>query len=250
MLATQRFLVSPLFQSLGLQHGFSTRCGGVSPTPWDSLNTSSSVGDSPENVAHNIALLAQDAGFSPAQLCQLHQVHGNQVLVVEKPETSRPEADAMITDQPLVLGIRTADCVPILMADGKGRVAAIHAGWRGTLANIAGKALAVLRERGSASVHLHIAIGPAIGPCCFEVSADIAQPFAGISEKLVRQVDETHYKVDLWQANRILLEQEGIPPSHIEILPLCTFCHPNLFFSHRRDQGKMGHQMAFIRGGL
>ena len=134
-----RLYVSPLLGELGVRHGFTTRLGGVSTGRFESLNLGRTWGDEPACADHNLNLVAADVGFAVAQLCQVIQVHGRAVLPLTAPERRQREADGMVTASDLVLGVLSADCVSILLADGEGRVAAVHAGWRGTVAGVASR---------------------------------------------------------------------------------------------------------------
>jgi YfiH family protein len=138
-----------------------------------------------------------------------------------------------------------ADCVPVLLADPEtGAVAAVHAGWRGTLARAAAEGVRALRrEAGAAPERLLAAVGPSIGPCCYEVSPELAARFRAELGPVVRE--DGGVRLDLWAANRRVLEEAGLPAARIEVLGLCTACDGR-FFSHRRDAGRTGRQVAFI----
>lgn len=242
-------LRSSLLSFMGVTHGFTTRQGGVSSGPFESLNLHEKLGDDPECVRKNQVFLAKRASFPLSSLCQVVQVHGNRAVWLSQPEKNQQEADAMVTNVPLTLSVKYADCVPILLADGQGTVAAIHAGWRGTVKNVVREAIVLLQERGVSVQDIRVAIGPSIGPCCFEVDADVAAQFTEISTDCVLQHSSSRYRVDLWKANRILLEREGVLSPNIDVNPPCTACHPALFFSHRRDGVPSGRHLAFITGG-
>lgn len=248
--ATPRLLVSPGLSALGVAHGFSTRLGGVSEGRYATLNLGSAWGDRPECVEENLALVGQDLGFATAALCLAVQVHGTEVAAVHAPERRARSADGLATAQRLAVGVLTADCVPILLADGEGRVAAVHAGWRGTVSDIAGRAVDALVALGARRERLHAALGPSIGPCCFEVKDDVAGPFARLSPSLVARRPDGRSFVDLWQANRMLLEAAGFVPAQIESTPPCTHCDARRFFSFRRDGAGIGQHMAVIVGGM
>ncbi|MGZ3428856.1 MAG: polyphenol oxidase family protein, partial [Polyangia bacterium] len=163
----------------GLRHGFSTRRGGVSTGRYATLNVGGKWGDDPEHVAHNRRRLAAAGGFDLSRLYTARQVHGARVaLVVEGtlPErVAETEADVVVTAQPgAVVGVYTADCVPILVADDEGRVAAAHAGWRGTVAGVAAAAVEALVSIGARRERLRAALGPSICARCFEVGDEVA----------------------------------------------------------------------------
>ena len=248
------FLTSPL---LPFRHGFSTRAGGASEGPYASLNLGFAVGDIRERVEENFRRLAQAAGIPASAFVTASQVHGDRVLKAEEPPAGdfpRPpqaEADALWTDRSgVAVGVKTADCVPILIGDpDTGRVAAVHSGWRGTELGIAARAVEVLAAEGSPPARLLAAIGPAIRACCYEVSEDLAARFArALGEEVVaRAFPKPH--LDLPAAVRRTLEQSGVHAEHIDLLPCCTACDAERFFSHRRDRGVSGRHLSFVVGG-
>jgi YfiH family protein len=226
-------------------HGFSTRRGGTSPAPWDSLNLGGAVGDDPARVAANWRLLEASTGLAFARV---RQVHGARVVDAPGPTPPCEEADAVISRRAGVAAcVAVADCVPVLLADpATGAVAAVHAGWRGTVDRAVAAAVGALAAAGSRPQRLLAAIGPSIGPCCYEVSADLARRFeeafgAGVVD---RRRPTPH--LDLWEANVRALGAAGVPPDRIERLGRCTACEARLFFSHRRDAGATGRQVAWI----
>ncbi|MGV3623982.1 MAG: peptidoglycan editing factor PgeF, partial [Archangium sp.] len=222
--------------SLTVPHGFPTRAGGVSLAPFDSLNTSRVVGDQNEHVAENLRRLAEAAKVGADQLFSVSQVHGD--AVVEAPGvTSRTEADALWTQTPgTAVGVRTADCVPILLEDPRsGRVAAVHAGWRGVIAEIVGRTLEVWLGQGTRPVDVRAAIGPCIQRCCFEVDGDLPSRFASAfgPEVVLPIAGKEKRHLDLPLAVGKTLRRLGVPDAHVVTLPQCTFCDSR-FFSHRR----------------
>lgn len=225
-------------------HGFTTRAGGVSPAPWDALNLGGAVGDAPERVAENWRRLEAATGLGFARV---RQVHGARAVVADGPGLLAEEADAVISRRPGVAAcVSVADCVPLLLADPDGgAVAAVHAGWRGTIARAAAEGVAALAREGADPGRLLAVIGPSIGPCCYEVSAELAARFrAELGPVITGEAGRPH--LDLWEANRRVLEAAGIRPERVELLGRCTACEADLFFSHRRDAGRTGRQMAFI----
>ncbi len=225
-------------------HGFTTRPGGVSPAPWDSLNLGGAVGDAAERVAENWRRLESATGLGFARV---RQVHGARVVRADAPCAPAEEADAVVSLRPGVAAcVSVADCVPVLIADPEsGAVAAAHCGWRGTLARAAAEGVrALAREAGAPPDRLLAAIGPSIGPCCYEVSADLAERFRAELGPVVR--GDGAPRLDLWAANRRVLEEAGLRPERIDVLGRCSACERDLFFSHRRDAGRTGRQMAFI----
>lgn len=185
------------------------------------------------------------------QLVTPRQVHSDRVLVVPPDAVTGPaarlgEADALVSEhQHLVAGVRTADCLPILLVDAIGRrVGAIHAGWRGTVAGISPKTISAMCQFGSRPRDIWAAIGPGIGPCCFEVGPEVATRFTTVFPER-RDLDrKTH--LDLAEANRRQLLAAGIPDSQIELSGLCTVCRPEEFYSFRRDKEQAGRMLSAI----
>ncbi|HUF38289.1 MAG TPA: peptidoglycan editing factor PgeF [Anaerolineales bacterium] len=251
----------------GLSHGIFTRRGGVSPEPWGSLNAGSMVGDSPDRVAENLRRACRALSRDPGGLRLVRQVHGNDVFVASgaagepvsfaerlRPETM-PGADAIITDSPAVTpAMRFADCVPILLYDPVAGAAGIaHAGWRGTLLDVAGRTLAVMRQQfGTDPADVVAGIGPCIcaghyevGP---EVVAEVEKIFGeGSDEVIVSDDGRTFF--DLKAANRMLLAAAGV--ASVEVADSCTVEEPARWFSHRGESGKTGRfaVLAGLSGG-
>jgi YfiH family protein len=233
-----------------IQHGFLTRKGGVSPSPYDSLNLSNGNGDLKENVSQNRAQAALTFGFDLSRLVLLKQSHQDKILFLKEPLSTLPlslelEYDAMIANAPDVfLGILSADCVPIFAVDQKNRViAAIHAGRQGTALHITTKVLRKMKEEfGCLPEDLLIALGPSIGFCCYEIDERVFQPEWALFSISVR---EGKRMVDLARINIAQIEEEGIEEEQIFWVDLCTCCHHDLFFSYRKE-GKTGRQLSFI----
>jgi YfiH family protein len=242
-------VTSPVLR--GVRHGFSTRRGGVSTGRYATLNVGGKWGDDPDHVAHNRRRLAAAAGFDWSRLYTAKQVHGARVaLVVEGtlPErVAETEADVVATAVPgTVVGVYTADCVPILLSDGDGRVAAAHAGWRGTVQGVASAAVEALVSIGAERERLRAALGPSICARCFEVGDEVAAEFDRVTPSAVIRTDGHKPHVDLWAANRALLVAAGVPAESIDAAPPCTMCEPERFFSFRRDGGGIGQQLSFV----
>lgn len=246
----------------GAAHGFSTRLGGVSPAPWDSLNLGANRGDSPANVEENFRRFCAAVGTDPDRLVKNHQVHGDLVRPVTGADVmsspSAPglfEADGLITDQPgLCLTIFSADCIPVLLYDPKKRViAAAHAGWRGTALGIAARAAQRMEaDYGCRPGDIRAAIGPGISPCCFETHADVPQGLrAGLgrdAEPFIRPLaQEGKFSVDLKGANALWLRRAGLLPEHIALCTACTACDQEHFWSHRRMGSARGSLAAVIQ---
>jgi polyphenol oxidase len=188
-------------------------------------------------------------GLAATTWISLRQVHGEAIVQVTREAGRSIEADGLWTrDQGAALAILTADCVPILFTNRTGTfVGAVHAGWRGTRAKIAAKMAERLSTQGVACADLLVALGPAIGPCCFAIGEDVAQSLAQAfptSAEAIR-FDKAQCQADLWALNRTALEEVGVPHTAIEEIRLCTHCDRR-FFSHRRDHGVTGRQAGVI----
>jgi YfiH family protein len=235
----------------GVRHGFSTRRGGVSTGRYATLNVGGKWGDDPAAVAHNRRRLAAAAGFDWSRLYTAKQVHGARVAVVVDgtlpDRVAETEADVVVSAVPgTAVGVYTADCVPILVADGEGRVAAAHAGWRGTVKGVAAAAVEALVSIGAHREQLRAALGPSICARCFEVGEEVAAEFdAVVPAAVIRQPDVKPH-VDLWEANRRMLVAAGVPPTAIDAAPPCTRCEPERFFSFRRDGSGIGQHLSFV----
>lgn len=244
----------------GVRHAFTTRLGGVSPAPFDSLNFVESSGDTRENILENYRLLGAAAGLDMSRAVGNRQVHSDLVRFIRAEDAGkflyddRPyEADALLTDVPGVpLFANSADCCTILLYDPTCRcVGAIHAGWRGTALGIALKTLvAMMSAYGADPMTVHAAIGPSIGACCFETDADVPDAIrAELSESADRFIEKREngkYHVDLKQINRLWLLRGGLDPHNVEVHPDCTMCRPERYWSHRRFGLRRGGQIAVI----
>lgn len=228
----------------GARAAFSTRGGGVSTPPYESLNVAVKTGDEPGRVADNRRRLAAALGLAPANVLMGHQVHGAELLWHGRPQSppvfadvvpSPVDVDAHATDQPgLAPLVMTADCLPVALA-GPGGVAMAHGGWRGLAAGIL--------ERAADSVHARAAaVGPGIGSCCYEVGGDVLSRFAGLDGVAEGRA------LDLAAVARALLERAGV--TEVEVAGVCTSCNPDLFYSHRRDGARTGRQcgIAWLEG--
>jgi YfiH family protein len=229
----------------GVKHAVTTRAGGVSRNRCASLNVSYTVGDAVENVEENLRRVADALGTRREHLFSAYQVHGRAVTVVEPTTEARPRCDVLITSSPeRVLMLRYADCTPVLLADTGGRaVAAVHAGWRGSAVRAADAAVSAMHEAFRIRAEDLVAgIGPAIGPCCYEVGADVVEAF-GDRPWLFRDG-----KLDLWEANRQALIDSGVPEDNIEVAGVCTRCESERFFSHRANGGQPAGRFAALIG--
>lgn len=235
----------------GFIHGFPTRAGGVSTGKRASLNLGYRWGDDAENVRENRRRVAEAAGYDPVRLQVTKHVHGTRVWVVGDPAPDPPEFDVLVCDRPGdVLGAFAADCIPLVMADPVTRVcAAAHAGWRGTVAGAAVNGVRVMEERfGARPGDVRVALGPSIGPCCFEVGPEVTaafrEAFAELPGLVVAGPRKDH--IDLRLATRAQLERMGVRPEHIDDRPPCTRCDAERFFSFRRDGMEGGVHMGFV----
>lgn len=241
-----------------LNAGFTTRHGGCGREPWNTLNTALHVGDNESDVAENRRRAAEAAGLDFAAWTCAEQVHGKEAFIVGRHAVgagrlSREDAimgkDALITDLPgVMLVMFYADCVPIWLVDPITRsVALAHAGWRGSVADVAGETVRTMQQAyGSNPADLHAAIGPSIRGCCYEVDERVARHIPKGSEALMRSTSEGRWMLDLAKYNRQKLTEAGILAKNIEISLYCTSCRTDLFFSHRKERGSTGRMAAWI----
>jgi YfiH family protein len=249
---------SPLLRRLGVRHAFSTRVGGISPPPFDSLNLGNPNGcdiqDDYERIWENYRLLHRAAGCGEDKPCRVHQVHGAGVARVRRGEhfDTATKADALVTDDPSrVLSVRVADCVPVLIAGAHGdRVAAIHAGWRGVVAGIVAAGLAELAGDEPRDQFV-AAIGPCIGYDAFEVGTEVLDEFCRVfgAQAPCRSVGHGKGRVDLREAVRRQLIVAGMREDRIDTTDRCTYRGREEFYSHRRDNGVTGRMAAIIECG-
>lgn len=253
-MAAPLILKSRLLAERSVPHGFSTRIGGVSEGPFATLNVAVGPGDDPAAVAENLRRFAVALGFDPERLFQTSQVHGAHVRVVSAEDQRlavvKEEADALVSRDPrLAIGVRVADCVPVLLHEGsENQVAAVHAGWRGVVGGAVQNGVAHLAQRPRSSGKIAAAIGPCIGPCCFEVGEEVADALLGSvpDESIVKRGDLPKPHVDLRLAVRLQLRALGVPDDAIEDVPGCTKCDAERFYSHRRDGARSGRLLAAI----
>lgn len=227
--------------------GFSTRHGGVSTGPYAALNLSSGWGDDPACVRENFERLGRDVGAELSDLATIRQVHGRAMLRACQIDSSS-EADGIWAHRadagPELFGVRTADCVPLLLATRDGAlVAAVHSGWRGTVADIAGAAVDALLAQGARVDGIMAAIGPCIETRAFEVGDEVADQFPAAH---VDRSYEGRPHVDLVGCVREQLIRKGVMARHIERVGGCTHDHPKDYFSYRRDGRPTGQLLAFI----
>ncbi len=249
-----RYFVFDSLADPGIQHAIFTRRGGVSPAPWQTLNVGGTVGDDPDNVAENRRRSFKTLRRDYSSIYDVWQVHGNRVVCTKspRPATSLHEkADVILTDNPQVtLYMRFADCVPILLYDPQRRVVGIvHAGWKGTVSRAAAAAIESMQNNfGTRTGNILAAIGPSIAahhyPVGEDVVSQIQQVFGLYAPSLLFDFGNGQKHLDLWEANRLVLEQSGV--GHIEIAGICTACDLEDWFSHRAEKGKTGRFGAMI----
>ncbi|HWI63712.1 MAG TPA: peptidoglycan editing factor PgeF [Symbiobacteriaceae bacterium] len=244
----------------GVAAFFTGRRGGAS-TRWDGgLNWSYSTGDDPEHVAENRRRTLELLGLTPDRAVMAGLVHGNRVVAVTGDEAPGrdgvrvvPDCDALITDrQGLALIVTAADCVPVFLYDPVRRaVGAVHAGWRGTVAGICAETVRAMAQAfGSRPAEILAAVGPSIGPCCYEVDDAVVQPltayYGDLANRCLTPSPEKRgkYLLDLWEANRQDLLRAGV--SHVSVSGACTACGVDRLFSHRAEAGTAGRGAAVI----
>ena len=223
----------------------STRLGGL-PSPFGAFNLGESVGDDPTVVAQNRTLFCESLGFDKQNLAKSKQVHGLEVLVVNNAGTYEGY-DALITTQKgILLAVTIADCAPILLYDKDQKtIAAVHAGWKGTLGNLVYKTLQIMQNSlGTNPAHVYAYIGTCISSKNYEVDSDVALHF---EEKYRPYHPKTSkYHLDIKQHNLDQLTNFGVPLKQIEVSPYCTLADRDLFYSHRGENGKAGRMLAGI----
>jgi polyphenol oxidase len=224
--------------------GFTTRNGGVSSAPYNSLNFGFNTADKPANVAENHSILHDFLNIDSDSAAQMEQIHGAHVTVVS--EGGRyPSTDGLITSKAgILLGVMVADCIPLLLCDPKKKVVgAIHCGWRPIVGGIAEQAISIFADEfGSDPSDIAAVMGPSAGPCCYEIGGEVAERLKPSS--LIRRDGKLY--VDLRAELSGNLLDAGVSRSNIEIFSDCTICGSKLYFSHRRDGLRSGRMMGYI----
>jgi YfiH family protein len=253
-----QYLEPKIFADRGVSvQGFTTRHEGVSRSPYKSMNLGLNTLDSPHNVEGNRSILTRQFKIDIDRLVTVSQVHGDDILVIDEPNPDyshffKIECDGIITNQrEVMIGICVADCFPVLLLDPvRSVVAAIHAGWKGTAGGITGKGVeALVKMFGSNPGDILAAVGPGIGPCCYEVDAPVMDVFRKSGQAFATFAEDTgngKFRLDLSQANYQQILRAGVPEGNIEVEKLCVSCNRESFFSYRRDGGETGRQMGFI----
>lgn len=248
--------ISSLLQAA---HGFSTRPGGVSEGIFRTMNLGRNRGDVPERVNENWRRFLGKCGITDRAVVWGKQVHKNYVHIATaedaralNEEAAPMEADGYVTNQPgVTLAVFTADCVPVLLEDARhGVIGAVHSGWRGTVADIEGEAVKKMIALGATPEDIHVAIGPAIDQCCFEVGPEVVEAVDSLLGSGCSRFYEprgAQYMLDLRGVVRERLIQLGVLPENIEKVGGCTMCHPDRYWSHRFTKGERGSMAAVIR---
>lgn len=247
MKLTPLFSIPPLFtQFPNIIAAESTRHGGISPTPFASLNLGLNTADAPENITENRRRFFDSLGIAESQVASSYQVHSTEILHATSPGRF-VGYDALITSQPgLLLAVGVADCVPILVYDADNQAAAaIHAGWRGTVGTLVSKTLREMQTRfGTQPAHCYAYVGTCIDETSFEVGAEVAEQFGDTFKRKALTGDK--WFVDLKITNARQLTDFGIPEAQISVSPFSTVLNNADYFSHRHEHGQTGRMLAVI----
>lgn len=253
------YLTISEWEAEGIQIGFSTRWGGVSQSPYSSLNLGLHVGDNPENVRVNRGLWFKEWDSDGSDVTLGEQVHGTRIHWVSESDAGRgsqsldsviPGVDALVTTSTLGLMAFFADCVPVYFYHPKLQAVAIaHAGWKGTVGKIVLNTLEQFCNIGGDPAECWVALGPSIGPCCYEVDERVITGFQeGFQDApFLEPVKPGHAMLDLWIANQVILREAGVPQENIWVAEICTSCHTDSFFSHRKEGPRTGRMAGWIR---
>ena len=257
------FLKYPILEKEGLvEHGISTRLGGVSEGFLGSMNLSYTRGDDPAHVDENYRRMAAAIGVKPEHMVCTHQTHTTNVRIVTREDAGKgvtrekdyTDVDGLITNVPgICLVTFYADCVPLLFLDPvKKVVASSHSGWRGTVNRMGQVTVEKMqKEFGCDPKNILACVGPSICQECYEVSEDVIEEFEKVFDKkywnrLFYRKENGKYQLNLWMANKIIFLEAGIPEENISMPNLCTCCNPEFLFSHRASHGKRGNLGAFL----
>lgn len=258
------YLTFPLLEETGLvRHLFSTRLGGVSNGIFSSMNLSYTRGDEKNAVDENYRRIAEVLNCREDDIVCSDQTHTTNIRIVGEADRGKgivcpkdyADIDGLITDIPgIVLATFYADCVPLFLIDTKKKAVGLsHSGWRGTVGRMGLRTIeAMHRVYGTRPEDVTAAIGPSICQECYEVSEDVAEAFRkefhgpGQEAEILQSKGNGKYRLDLWKANQIVLEEAGIRAERIQVTDICTCCNPEYLFSHRASQGKRGNLGAFL----
>lgn len=251
---TLKFFTFDSLDKKKVLHGIFTRHGGISPAPWSSLNLGGSLGDERDHVIENRRRIFSHFDRKVESIYDAWQVHGTEVIFVDQPrpvDSPHQKADVILTDrEDITLLMRFADCVPIMLYDPQRRVVGlVHAGWRGTVARAAASAVeGMVSHYGSQPEDILAGIGPSICQNHYQVGEEVVNAaqaaFGKRSLEVLRRHQDGYFHFDLWQANRLVLEESGV--QSIEQSGICTFCQNEDWFSHRAEHGKTGRFGAVI----
>lgn len=257
------WLSFPALEETGMvRHAFSTRMGGVSKGPYATMNFSFTRGDDPEDVKENYCRMAKALGVDMNRMVLTWQTHTTNVRVVSEADFGKGvvcdrdyrDVDGLVTNIPgVTLVTFFADCVPLYFVDTKNKAIGLsHSGWRGTV-NRMGKATleTMAKEFGTKPEDVVACVGPSICQDCYEVGPEVIEQFesafdAKYHEALFYKKPNAKYQLNLWEANRIVLREAGVPENQISVTDICTYCNPELLFSHRRSAEKRGNLCAFL----
>jgi purine-nucleoside/S-methyl-5'-thioadenosine phosphorylase / adenosine deaminase len=248
-----RLEVAQWKQYPGLLHGFMGRRGGKSVGAYAGLNVSYRVGDDPKVVSQNVCDMKLAVGIHDGRIVTMRQMHGDNVIEIKDKQLKEAgEADGMVTPESgIYLGVLTADCVPLLfIAPRQKLAAAVHAGWRGTLAGIAEKTVGLFKDQYNVDAsELEVALGPSIGVCCYDVNEDVAGPLMKKWGPLTTPsiaVKNGKSFVNLSRLNRDILRESGVPGKQLFQIGPCTACSAEDFFSYRRERSETGRQISVV----
>lgn len=257
------WLSFPALEKTGMvKHAFSTRMGGVSKGPYSTMNFSFTRGDDPADVKENYRRMAKALEVDVNRMVLTWQTHTTNVRVVTEEDFGKGvvsdrdyrDVDGLVTNIPGVTLITFfADCVPLYFVDKKNYVIGLsHSGWRGTVNRMGQETLRVMaREFGTDPKDVTACVGPSICQDCYEVGPEVIEQFVKAfdekdHERLFYKKPNGKYQLNLWEANRIVLREAGVPEANISVTDICTHCNPDLLFSHRRTAEKRGNLCAFL----
>ena len=257
------WLSFPALEKTGMvKHAFSTRMGGVSKGPYATMNFSFTRGDDPADVKENYRRMAEALEVDMNRMVLTWQTHTTNVRVVTEEDFGKGvvrdrdyrDVDGLVTNIPGVTLITFfADCVPLYFVDKKNHAIGLsHSGWRGTVNRMGQETLRVMaREFGTDPKDVTACVGPSICQDCYEVGPEVIEQFAKAfdekhHDRLFYEKPNGKYQLNLWEANRIVLSEAGVPEENISVTDICTHCNPDLLFSHRRTAEKRGNLCAFL----